>query len=75
MMEAGTIFETSDFSPWIQTANKAKMTTKIEGLQGSFFHVIQINKTKQLEGNICCLLRPPWASYYCDASPMVAPSV
>jgi len=28
------------------------MTNKIEGLHGSFFRVIQINKTQQLEGNI-----------------------
>jgi len=32
MMEAGTVFETSYFSPWIQTAKKAKMTNKTEGL-------------------------------------------
>jgi hypothetical protein len=60
MMETDTIFETSDFPlnsniSWkcgIISANKAKMTNKIEGLQGSCFPVIQINKTKQLEGNI-----------------------
>jgi len=83
MTETDTIFETSDFRlnsniSWkcgIISANKAKMTNKIQGLQGSFFHVIQINKTKQPGGNRYCLLWPPWDIYYCDASPMVAPSV
>ena len=53
MMEADTIFETSDIhlefkrfrKCGIISTNKAKMTNKIEELHGSFFHAIQINKT------------------------------